>query len=550
MWSRIPNWATFNLSFRAAALLLVLAALGGLLPASAQAHAVLRSSSPANNEILDRSPSRVDLHFNEVVRLVSASATDASGDRIDLQGDTSGSVVLLNLPGSISRGTTIVSYRVASEDGHPIGGSVVFHVGTPTATSTEVAQGSVSPLAIAIWVVHASSIIFLAVVVGGALFDRWLGIGNPSPSRHDLAAFLGVLLFSTNIYLQGLDEIGGDLSLAGLQPFLAASHSSPAIASSLALLAVVLVSLPLTGRRSSLAAAALAMIAASSSFIFSGHCSVVEPRWLARACVFLHGGVMIFWIGSLIPLWRASATQACAGQLLGFSRAIPLPFVGMLLAGGALAWIELPALDTVLLSMYGRVLLLKILLVSLLCLLALYNRVRLTRPALAGSQNARWRLRRSIKAEMLLAIAIVAAASLWRFAGPDQLQFAAAAPLSVHMHSDAAMAQLELQAQPDGTSTVRVSLLTPDLDPLEPSMVLLRVKKPEAGVEPIKYSLVRSPDDVWEASGLPIGDPKGWEADVQILIDDFTTVHLEGDLAPSDDAAEASASPRSADADY
>ncbi|MGM5010116.1 MULTISPECIES: copper resistance CopC family protein [Rhizobium] len=76
-------------------------------------------------------------HFNEVVRLVSASATDASGDRIDLQGDIAGSVVLLNLPGSISRGTTIVSYRVASEDGHPIGGSVVFHVGTPTATSTE-----------------------------------------------------------------------------------------------------------------------------------------------------------------------------------------------------------------------------------------------------------------------------------------------------------------------------------------------------------------------------------------------------------------------------
>lgn len=60
MWSRIPNWATFILSVRAAALLLVLAALGGLLLASAQAHAVLRSSSPANNEILDRSPSRVD----------------------------------------------------------------------------------------------------------------------------------------------------------------------------------------------------------------------------------------------------------------------------------------------------------------------------------------------------------------------------------------------------------------------------------------------------------------------------------------------------------
>lgn len=546
MPSRILNWAMSILPFRAAALLLVLAALGALLPASAQAHAVLTSSSPASNQILDRSPRRIELHFNEAVRLVSASAADASGGRIDLQGDAIGSLVVVNLPGSIPRGTTIVSYRVASEDGHPVGGSVVFHVGTPTAGTIDVPQKLASPLAIAIWLVHAVSIVFLAVVVGGALFDRWLGAGRLPSSRHGRTAFIGVVLLITNVYLQGLDEIGLDLGFAGLQPLLAASKSGLAIASSLALLAIVLVSLPVNSRKSSLAAAALAMIAASLSFTFSGHCNVVGPRWLARACIFLHGGVMIFWIGSLIPLWRVSAPQARADPLLRFSQAIPLPFAGMLIAGGTLAWIELPGPDTVLLSIYGRVLLLKIALVSLLCLLALYNRVWLTQPALAGSQSARWRLRRSIKAEMVLAVAIVASASLWRFAGPDQLQFAeAAAPLSIHMHSDTVMAQLELQIQPGRTSTVRVSLLTADLDPLEPRMIVLRVKKPDAGVEPIKYTLVKSPDGAWETSGLPIGDPEGWEADVQVLIDEFTSAHLEGKLAPSD--AEESAPQTGAD---
>lgn len=545
MWLIIPTWAAAN---RRAALLLllVLAALGFLSPVGAQAHAVLRSSSPASNETLDQPPSRVELRFNEAVRLVAASATDSTGARTVVQGNTLGSAVILDLPSSIARGTTIVSYRVASEDGHPVGGSVVFHAGTQTATISDAPQGFVSPLMITIWLVHAGSVVLLAVVVGGAFFAHLFDAGALLTSRQSLTAYLAILLLTANVYLQGLDEIGGELRFAGMRPFLAAAQSGAAIAASLAMFSLVLVSIPINGRRASLAAVVLAMIAASVSFTFTGHCNVAEPRWLARTCMFLHGGVLIFWIGSLIPLWRIGETQARSGPLLGFSRAIPLPFAGMLLAGGALAWIELPALDTVLLSIYGRVLLLKVLLVSLLCLLAVYNRFWLTQPALAGSPIARWRLRRSISAEIVLAVAIVASASLWRFAGPHQLEFATAVPvLSVHLHSETAMAQLELQLQPDGTSTARLSVMTLDFEPLEPRTVVLRVRKPNAGVEPIKYDLLKSPDGAWETGGLPISNPDGWEADVQILIDDFTTAHIQGDLAPSSDAAATSVTKRS-----
>ncbi|NKN00662.1 copper resistance protein CopC [Rhizobium leguminosarum] len=545
MWLIIPTWAAAN---RRAALLLllVLAALGFLSPVGAQAHAVLRSSSPASNETLDQPPSRVELRFNEAVRLVAASATDSTGARTVVQGNTLGSAVILNLPSSIARGTTIVSYRVASEDGHPVGGSVVFHAGTQTATISDAPQGFVSPLMITIWLVHAGSVVLLAVVVGGAFFAHLFDAGALLTSRQSLTAYLAILLLTANVYLQGLDEIGGELRFAGMRPFLVAAQSGAAIAASLAMFSLVLVSIPINGRRASLAAVVLAMIAASVSFTFTGHCNVAEPRWLARTCMFLHGGVLIFWIGSLIPLWRIGETQARSGPLLGFSRAIPLPFAGMLLAGGALAWIELPALDTVLLSIYGRVLLLKVLLVSLLCLLAVYNRFWLTQPALAGSPIARWRLRRSISAEIVLAVAIVASASLWRFAGPDQLEFATAVPmLSVHLHSETAMAQLELQLQPDGTSTARLRVMTLDFEPLEPRTVVLRVRKPNAGVEPIKYDLLKSPDGAWETGGLPISNPDGWEADVQILIDDFTTAHIQGDLAPSSDAAATSVTKRS-----
>ncbi|MGO7646056.1 copper resistance protein CopC, partial [Rhizobium ruizarguesonis] len=71
----------------------------------AQAHAVLRSSSPASNATLDRPPSRVELRFNEAVRLVTASAIDSTCAWTVVQGDTLGPVVMLNLPSSIGRGT-------------------------------------------------------------------------------------------------------------------------------------------------------------------------------------------------------------------------------------------------------------------------------------------------------------------------------------------------------------------------------------------------------------------------------------------------------------
>jgi copper transport protein len=138
-------------------------------------------------------------------------------------------------------------------------------------------------------------------------------------------------------------------------------------------------------------------------------------------------------------------------------------------------------------------------------------------------------LRRSIACEIALAIAIVGAASLWRFAGPA-MAFVDEPATSLHLHSDKLMAQLELGRDPAGVTRARVVVMGPDFGPIGPRSVMLRLMNPEAGIEPIRYDLRKSSEGGWEGTVLALGDPAGWKVDVEVLIDDFTSAHLEGRL--------------------
>ncbi|QFY62751.1 copper-binding protein (plasmid) [Rhizobium grahamii] len=517
-----------------AAVLLVLL-LSAVVPAPAHAHAVLISSSPANNQVVNDAPAEIQLHFNEPVKVVRASARLTNDKSIDLVSSGGGADITLRLP-SVGRGTVIASYRVVSEDGHPVGGTVVFHVG---AVSQALADSSETPsvaLDTAIWLIHVASIILLAHVVGGRLFCALFNPSDAGVQRPLFTAFAGFALLGSGLYLQGLDEIGSDLTFAGATPLSMAIRSNVAVAGGLFLVALILAALPPFRTRSfTLATAAIAIAVASAGFTFTGHSAVVTPAWLAKTCIFFHGGILLFWIGSLPPLWRLSRRPSRQMSLRSFSAAIPIPFVAMLLAGLTLAFLELPSLGSMLDSMYGRVLLVKIGLVALLCALAAYNRFWLTGAAIQGDISACGRLRISITAEIVLAVVIVGVASLWRFAGPDQLQYALLQPLSIHIHTEKAMAQFELEPKSHDTASVHVTILASDFGPMHPRAVTLRLWNPTAGVEAIRYELLNSGDGEWRAENVPYRSPNGWRVDVQVLIDDFTTAHLEAGL---DDAVD------------
>ncbi len=517
-----------------AALVAAIIAMGMLVPTGALAHAALKSSTPAAGETLDRVPDEIELHFNEPVRLIRATAIDGNGTNQALDADTSGADVRLRFSDPNIRGTVMVSYRVESEDGHPVGGTLVFEIGTPSAKPpVTVGEGSGLSLPIAMWLVHTATVLFLAFVVGGALFDRWLGARNNPTARAATVMLPGAALLAAGLYLQGLDEAGSGLVLAGAAPLEIAVQGNAAICASLFFLSLLTIALPLARRKTTgRVLAVVALILAASAFTFSGHCSAADPRWLARTAIFLHSATLLFWAGSLPPLWKLGRTSPNLRPLSSFSRMIPIPFFVMILAGIMLAIVELPALIQLLSSLYGRILTVKVALVACLCMVAVYNRFWLTAPTLAGNPVARERLRRSILFEIILAVAIIGTAGLWRFAGPGQVEAAEVSQvLSIHLHSEKAMAQLELGAEASGTRKVHVAIMGPDFDALDPRQVVLRLRNPGSAIEPIKFELTKAPEGGWEVEGCPVRDPKGWLADLEVLVDDFHAVHLEGGLS-------------------
>ena len=52
--------------------------------------------------------------------------------------------VVITLPDDLPRGTQVVSYRVVSQDGHPVAGSLVFSIGVVTGAATPAVDYPVS----------------------------------------------------------------------------------------------------------------------------------------------------------------------------------------------------------------------------------------------------------------------------------------------------------------------------------------------------------------------------------------------------------------------
>jgi methionine-rich copper-binding protein CopC len=116
----------------AVTVLCVAALLLGAAPAFA--HTRLQSSDPADGASLDAGPQRVSLTFNERMQPGFATVTVIGPDTRPYQaGDVTadGGTVSIGVAPLGPAGRYEIGYRVISEDGHPVTGSVAFTLTTP-----------------------------------------------------------------------------------------------------------------------------------------------------------------------------------------------------------------------------------------------------------------------------------------------------------------------------------------------------------------------------------------------------------------------------------
>jgi methionine-rich copper-binding protein CopC len=129
-------------------LALALVGFGAVLAPVAQAHSELVSSDPADGATLDAPPASVSFTFNEdllpdFVRLI---ATDPAGVTGDLAVTAvEGPTVTADWPAGAGVGQWTVSYRVVSQDGHPIEGGITFSYAAPAPTTSTPAPTSAAP---------------------------------------------------------------------------------------------------------------------------------------------------------------------------------------------------------------------------------------------------------------------------------------------------------------------------------------------------------------------------------------------------------------------
>ncbi len=124
-----PRGGTRLAALMAAALLAVVALLlGGAGPVAA--HAELESSSPPNNSILAQPPVRVSFTFGEDLlkkgNALVVTNLDTGLKIATEKATVDGATISIPWPQVADAGRFRVSYRVVSEDGHPVKGKIRF----------------------------------------------------------------------------------------------------------------------------------------------------------------------------------------------------------------------------------------------------------------------------------------------------------------------------------------------------------------------------------------------------------------------------------------
>lgn len=479
--------------------------LGIALPV--RAHAQLVDTSPAHGTILDEPPARIELHFNEPV---SVSSLRLRAGEVEIPGSTrmEGSTVAFEPGEVIPDGTAVFEWQVRSADGHPIGGSLVFHVrvatgGEVTDQETPVSGG----------LIVSNALMYVGLVLGGglALFVVHVNRGNNEQAglRRITIALLCVGIVGTLATL-AMRASGGIFDVTSLP-----TGAVPALT------AVVLGSaLAIAGKWRTTPVTVGVGIALLGP-VFTGHTRSFDPKWLLMASDVVHLSAAAVWAGGLVGIalvTRRYRTEMTA-LVSRFSRFAAWSLAAVMVSGATLAWTLHRSWASITGTDHGRLALLKVTLVLTVAAVGAFNRYRLV-PALAaaGARVGRTLANTTaIEAAGLVLVLVVASALVDKdpagaTAGPTETQ----GPVQTVVGD--MLLTLELDPGSTGVNEVVVKVRSRDGQPtglIEPVTVVV-----VADADRTSYEAVPSSDGYRTTIDIPgSGD---WGIEVRARVDQFT----------------------------
>ncbi|GAB7007839.1 hypothetical protein JCM18899A_53160 [Nocardioides sp. AN3] len=402
-------------------------AIGTLLAAAvvilsggpALAHAELEGSDPAPGAVLATPPIVVSLRFSERVT-TSAGAVRVfapDGRRVDSgRVRVDGRWVRADFDGS-PRGTYLVSWRVVSDDSHPVSGVFTFSVGAPSAAPAAPGENADRGLQVGLGVARWVGYLGAAVLVGGVAFLCWCWPDGWRSRRAPLLTLAGagavLLACAVSLLLKGPFDAGLGWSALGrgelVREVLDTTYGRATL--SRGLLALLL-GLLVVGRgglsvRELGAYGGLLGVCIAVSFALSGHAVAGDLHRLALASETVHVLAMCLWLGGLVMLvggavWR---TPGARTVLLRFSAVAMGSAIALVVTGLFQTWRQVRSVSALGPTTYGRELLVKVALVVLVLAVATGTR------RLLGREGPLASLRRSVAVEAVLVLAILAVTS-------------------------------------------------------------------------------------------------------------------------------------------
>ncbi|MCZ7527662.1 MAG: copper resistance protein CopC [Acidimicrobiia bacterium] len=533
--------------------LALLVVVGGAVPAGA--HAVLEGSEPAAGVTLDGPPEAVVLRFSEAVDLPDRAVRvhESSGDVVPgvvaehARGDRS--VVTAALT-PLPEGAYVVTWRVSSDDGHPVRGAFTFRIGEGGPAEEELeslasrllsAEGG-SPVAGALvaadrWLLYTS----LVLLVGGAaaLVTVWPRLRGSVRTARLVRVGWGGALGTTlvGIALQG--PYARALPLAdALDPSVWADVVDTRYGRvAVARIVLLVVALPLLGFLlvpgrpveeyplprwwPFLAGAVGAALVLTPGL--AGHAGTGDAAALTAVADGVHVGAVCLWLGGLAVLAVALARPERAGDprapLARFSAMATAAVVALVLSGAVQAWRRLEGPGDLLDTDYGRVLLAKLVVFAVLLLVAARSRRAVrdvgTAPGVlatvgAGGTRApvppgpgpapgppgdqvrpagRGLVARLVAVELLLAAAVLGASAV--LAGTEPSGASAAGPYATIVEGDPLWFDVLVTPARAGRNDVHVTALAPGGGLTDVLDMRVTMSLPARDVAPIEVPLRR-----------------------------------------------------------
>src|SRR5262250_1074053 len=168
----------------------VLVLLATLAPAAeAFAHASLIRSEPTDRAVVAQAPSILVLTFNEPVSPLVVRLVRPTGEATELKDVVANDARLtIPLPQGLTVGTYLLSWRVISADGHPVGGALTFSVGQRSGHPSRSELDLDYRLRWAILAAKLMLYVGLCVGIGGTFYAAWIAIEPQSLRTRTLIA--------------------------------------------------------------------------------------------------------------------------------------------------------------------------------------------------------------------------------------------------------------------------------------------------------------------------------------------------------------------------